>query len=192
LTHHLLLVIMLALVAGTALVLWLRSEDGRVRFDALKFQIPLFGSLVRMYSMTRYARTLGILVGSGTNILYALRVLRPVPGNRLVSRAVDAVRTQVEGGASLSRAMGETGVFPDMLVQMTATGEETGRLDEMLMRTADFYEQRVTAKVEGLSSLVEPVAIVLLGLVIALMLVALYLPIFNLGHAMRSGLLGPS
>jgi type IV pilus assembly protein PilC len=192
LTHNLPLVLLVLGVGGGALWLWLRSEDGRARFDALKFQVPLFGSLVRMYSMTRYARTLGILIGSGTNILYALRVLRPVPGNRMVARAVDAVRTQVEGGASLARAMGETGVFPDMLVQMTATGEETGRLDEMLMRTADFYEQRVTAKVEGLSSLVEPVAIVLLGLVIALMLVALYLPIFNLGHAMRSGMLGPS
>ena len=76
-------------------------------------------------------------------------------------------------------------------MQLIRIGEETGRLDEMLSRTADFYEQRVTAKVEGLSSLVEPVAIVLLGLVIALMLVALYLPIFNLGHAMQSGMLRP-
>ena len=172
--------------------LWLRSDSGRQQFDALKFRIPLFGSLIAMYSMTRYARTLSILVGSGTNILYALRVLRPVPGNRMVSHAVDEVRSRVEGGASLARAMADTGVFPDMLVQMTATGEETGRLEEMLARTADFYEQRVSAKVDGLSSLVEPVAIMLLGIVIALMLVALYLPIFNLGHAMRSGLLGPS
>ena len=163
-----------------------------MRFDQMRFQLPIFGPLVRLYSMTRYARTLGILAGSGTNLLYALKVMRPVPGNRLVARAIDQVRTDVEGGASLAKAMGDTGVFPDMLVQMTATGEETGRLPEMLLRTADFYEQRVTAKVEGLSSLVEPVAIVLLGIVIALMLVALYLPIFNLGHAMRSGLLGPS
>jgi type IV pilus assembly protein PilC len=192
LTHNAFLVLLVIGAGAMAMWLWLRTEEGRARFDGLKFQVPLFGSLVRMYAMTRYARTLGILVGSGTNILYALRVLRPVPGNRMVARAVDSVRTQVEGGASLSRAMAETGVFPDMLVQMTATGEETGRLDEMLLRSADFYEQRVTAKVEGLSSLVEPVAIVLLGLVIALMLVALYLPIFNLGHAMRSGMLGPS
>jgi type IV pilus assembly protein PilC len=192
LTHNAVIVMFAAGLAGLGLWLWLRSEEGRVRFDAMKFRIPLFGSLVRMYAMTRYARTLGILVGSGTNILYALRVLRPVPGNRMLARAVDAVRTRVEGGSSLARSMAETGVFPDMLVQMTATGEETGRLDEMLTRTAEFYEQRVTAKVEGLSSLVEPVAIVLLGLVIALMLVALYLPIFNLGHAMRSGILGPS
>jgi type II secretory pathway component PulF len=191
LTSNALVVLLLLILGVLALAAWLRTENGRIRFDSMKFQVPLFGPLVRLYSMTRYARTLGILLGSGTNILYALKVLRPVPGNLLVARAIDSVRTQVEGGASLSRAMAETGVFPDMLVQMTATGEETGRLDEMLSRTADFYEQRVTAKVEGLSSLVEPVAILLLGLVIALMLVALYLPIFNLGHAMQSGMLHP-
>lgn len=190
LTSNALLVALLIAAGITAFSMWLRTEAGRVRFDTMKFQMPLFGPLIRMYAMTRYARTLGILLGSGTNILYALRVVRPIPGNRMVGRAIDAARTQVEGGASLSRAMAETGAFPDMLVQMTATGEETGRLDDMLARTADFYEQRVNAKVEGLSSLVEPVAIVLLGLVIALMLVALYLPIFNLGHAMRSGMLG--
>lgn len=181
-----------AAVAGViALQLWRRSETGRVHWDALKFRIPLFGPLIHMYVMTRFARTLGILVGSGTNILFALRVLRPVPGNHRIAKGIDEMRTAVEGGASLSRAMADAEVFPDMLIQMTSTGEETGRLDEMLTRTADFYEQRVTAKVEGLSSLVEPIAIVLLGLVIALMLVALYLPIFNLGQAMRSGMVHP-
>lgn len=191
LTNNALLVVLFGILGGLAFTMWLRTEQGRIRFDGLKFKMPLFGSLVHMYVMTRYARTLGILIGSGTNILFALRVLRPVPGNKLISKGIDDVRNAVEGGASLSRAMADTGVFPDMLIQMTATGEETGRLDEMLSRTADFYEQRVTAKVEGLSSLVEPVAIVLLGLVIALMLVALYLPIFNLGQAMRSGILSP-
>lgn len=190
LTANSTLVAALAALGAVLFVVWLRSDAGRVQFDTMKLRVPLFGSLVRMYAMSRYARTLGILLASGTNILYALRVLRPVPGNRMVGRAIDTVRTQVEGGSSLARAMSNTGAFPDMLVQMTATGEETGRLDDMLSRTADFYEQRVTAKVDGLSSLVEPVAIVLLGLVIALMLVALYLPIFNLGQAMRSGMLG--
>jgi len=192
LTSNLFVVAVLLVTGTVAFTAWVRTEPGRLRFDRVRFRVPIFGPLVRLYAMTRYARTLGILAGSGTNLLYALKVLRPVPGNRMVARAIDQVRTDVEGGASLSRAMADTGVFPDMLVQMTATGEETGRLPEMLLRTADFYEQRVTAKVEGLSSLVEPVAIVLLGIVIALMLVALYLPIFNLGHAMRSGLLGPS
>lgn len=190
LSQNLLIVAGLAFAAAFAVRAWLRTEAGRIRFDAWQFRLPLFGDLLHLYVMTRVARTLGILVASGTNILFALRVLRPVPGNQYVAKGLDDVRTAVEGGASLSKAMMETGVFPDMLIQMTATGEETGRLDEMLTRTADFYEQRVTAKVEGLSSLVEPVAILLLGLVIALMLVALYLPIFNLGHAMRSGMLG--
>jgi type II secretory pathway component PulF len=191
LTSNVWLVALLGVAATGLFVFWVRTERGRLRFDAWRFRLPLFGSLLQLYAMTRFARTLGILLASGTNILYALRVLRPVPGNRYVARAIDQVRGQVEGGATLARAMADSGAFPDMLVQMTATGEETGRLDEMLSRTADFYEQRVTAKVDGLSSLVEPVAIVLLGVVIGLMLVALYLPIFNLGHAMRSGMLGP-
>ena len=114
--------------------------------------------------------------------------MRPVPGNKLLEQGIDFVRGQVEQGMSLARSMEASRVFPEMLVQMTATGEETGQLDAMLMRTADFYEQRVSAAVDGMSSLVEPIAIVVLGLVIGVMLIALYLPIFSLGQAMRSGL----
>src|SRR6185436_3800378 len=115
---------------------------------------------------------------------------RPVPGNKVLERGIDQVRSRVEEGDALSRAMEETGVFPEMLVQMTATGEETGKLDELLSRTADFYEQRVTTQVDGLSSLIEPIAIVVLGGLVGVMLLALYLPIFNLGQAMRTGLVG--
>ena len=178
----------LAVVLGVAFWTWARSENGRYWLDAAKFNLPLFGPLIRMYAITKFSRTLGILTASGTQILSALRVIRPVPGNKVLERGVDAVRGRVEGGSSLSGAMTEAGVFPDMLIQMAATGEETGRLDQMLIRTAEFYEQRVAAKVEGLSSLVEPIAIVILGVIIGVMLVALYLPIFNLGQAMRSGL----
>jgi type IV pilus assembly protein PilC len=121
--------------------------------------------------------------------LYALKVMRPVPGNKVLERGIEYVRSRVEEGDSLSRALSEAGVFPEMVVQMAATGEETGQLDNMLARTADFYEQRVTTQVEGLSSLVEPIAIVVLGGLVGVMLLALYLPIFSLGQAMRSGLL---
>jgi len=189
-TSNLLLVTVLAFLSAFAAAYWARTEPGRLAVDRAKFNLPLFGSLIRMYAITKFARTLGILTSSGTQILTALKVLRPVPGNKVLERGIDAVRAQVEGGTSLSRAMTETRVFPDMLIQMTATGEETGRLDQLLSRTADFYEQRVTAKVDGLSSLVEPIAIVVLGLVIGVMLLALYLPIFNLGQAMRSGMVG--
>lgn len=173
-----------------AFTYWAYTPAGRLTIDRIKFRLPLFGPLIRMYAITKFARTLGILTASGTQILYALKVLRPVPGNRVLEQGTDFVRTRVEEGSSLSKAMTEAGVFPEMLVQMTATGEETGQLDNMLTRTADFYEQRVTTAVDGLSSLVEPLAIVTLGLLVGLMLIALYLPIFNLGQAMRSGLTG--
>ena len=189
-THNVLLFIVLAAGLASLSWVWARSAQGRLALDGLKLNFPLFGPLIAMYAVTKFSRTLGILIGSGTQILTALRVMRPVPGNRVLERGIDRVREQVEQGVSLSRALGDTGVFPDMLVQMAATGEETGKLDQMLMRTADFYEQRVTAKVEGLSSLVEPIAIVVLGVIIGVMLVALYLPIFNLGQAMRTGLTG--
>ena len=169
---------------------WSRTDRGRLWIDRLKVDMPVFGPLIRMYAVTKFARTLGMLTASGTHILYALRVMRPVPGNRVLERGIEEMRARVEEGDSLSKAMADTEVFPEMLVQMTATGEETGQLDSMLSRTADFYEQRVAAQVEGLSSLVEPIAIVVLGGLIGVMLLALYLPIFNLGQAMRSGLSG--
>jgi type IV pilus assembly protein PilC len=185
------MVVFLVLTSGAAFAFWywIQTPPGRLWIDRLKFNLPLFGPLIKMYAVTEYARTLGILTASGTQILYALRVMKPVPGNKVLEQGIDFVRGQVEQGSSLARSMAEAGPFPEMLVQMTATGEETGQLDVMLMRTADFYEQRVSAAVDGLSSLVEPIAIVTLGLVVGLMLVALYLPIFNLGQAMRSGLL---
>jgi type IV pilus assembly protein PilC len=132
---------------------------------------------------------LSVLVASGTNLLYALKIMRPVPGNVVVEQAIESTRAKVEQGVALSAAMAETGVFPEMLVQVVATGEETGQLDNLLSRVASFYEQRVSAAVDGLSSLVEPIAIVVLGGMVGTMLVALYLPIFSLGHAMRAGLL---
>jgi type IV pilus assembly protein PilC len=189
-TSNLLLVTALVLLAGFLVWYWIQLPAGRMWLDRAKFNLPLFGPLIRMYAVTKFARTLGILTASGTQILYALKVMRPVPGNRVLEQGIDQVRSRVEQGSALSRAMSETGVFPEMLVQMTGTGEETGQLDNMLMRTADFYEQRVTAAVDGLSSLVEPIAIVVLGLVVGIMLFALYLPIFNLGQAMRTGIGG--
>jgi type IV pilus assembly protein PilC len=187
---NLIIVIPMILVLALAIWSWSRTERGRLWIDRFKVEMPVFGPLIRMYAVTKFARTLGMLTASGTHILYALRVMRPVPGNRVLERGIEAMRARVEEGDSLSKAMADTQVFPEMLVQMTATGEETGQLDNMLSRTADFYEQRVAAQVEGLSSLIEPIAIVVLGGLIGVMLLALYLPIFNLGRAMRSGLTG--
>jgi len=189
-TGNLPIVIAVVALLGLLTWSWSQTENGRYWLDRAKFRMPLFGPLIRMYAITKFARTLSILTASGTQILYSLKVMRPVPGNKVMERGIDEVRTRVEQGVSLSRAMTESAAFPEMLVQMTATGEETGQLDTMLSRTADFYEQRVSAAVDGLSSLIEPIAIVVLGGMVGIMLLALYLPIFNLGQAMRSGLLG--
>jgi type IV pilus assembly protein PilC len=189
-THNLMVVLPLAALALLGFWYWAQTESGKLALDRAKFSLPLFGPLIRMYAVTKFARTLGILTSSGTQILYALKVMRPVPGNKVLEQGIDFVRARVEEGSSLSRAMTDAEVFPEMLVQMTSTGEETGQLDGMLSRTADFYEQRVTSAVDGMSSLVEPLAIVTLGTIVGVMLIALYLPIFNLGQAMRSGLLG--
>jgi type IV pilus assembly protein PilC len=189
-TDHLLIVAPLVILGGVLLWTWAQTDAARLRIDQAKFRFPLFGPLIRMYAVTKFARTLSILITSGTQILHALKVMRPVPGNKVLETGIDFVRAKVEQGSGLAKAMSEAEVFPEMLVQMTATGEETGQLDHMLMRTADFYEQRVSAAVDGLSSLVEPIAIVVLGGVIGVMLLALYLPIFNLGQAMRQGLVG--
>jgi type IV pilus assembly protein PilC len=186
---NLLLASGLTIALGIGAFYFANTEAGRFWLDQAKFNLPIFGPLIRMYAITKFARTLGMLTASGTQILYALKVMRPVPGNKVLERGIEHVRARVEEGDSLSRAMTEAAVFPEMLVQMTATGEETGQLDNMLSRTADFYEQRVSAQVEGLSSLVEPIAIVVLGGLVGVMLLALYLPIINLGKAMSSGLL---
>jgi type IV pilus assembly protein PilC len=173
-------------------VVWyyLRRDSGRLLMDRIRLRMPLFGPLIRLYAVTKFSRTLGILTGSGTQILYALKVMRPVPGNRVIEAGIEQVRARVEEGDSLARALADSKVFPEMLVQMAATGEETGQLDRMLSRTADYYEQRVTTQVDGLSSLIEPIAVLVLGGIVGFMLLALYLPIFNLGQAMRSGLTG--
>jgi len=189
-TQNFAVTLLLTAAAGVAGWNAARTEGGRLWIDRMKFGLPVFGPLIRMYAITKFARTLGMLTSSGTQILYALKVLQPVPGNKVLEQGIEQVRSRVEQGSSLSRAMTETGVFPEMLVQMTATGEETGQLDNMLKRTADFYELRVSAAVQGLSSLVEPIAIVILGAIVGIMLIALYLPIFTLGQAMRQGLLG--
>jgi type IV pilus assembly protein PilC len=182
--------LLVMLLAAGGLWYYLRRDSGRLLLDRIKLRLPLFGPLIRLYAVTKFSRTLGILTSSGTQILFALKVLRPVPGNRVIEMGIEQVRARVEEGDSLARALGDTKVFPEMLVQMAATGEETGQLDRMLSRTADYYEQRVTTQVDGLSSLIEPIAVLVLGGIVGFMLLALYLPIFNLGQAMRSGLMG--
>jgi len=158
---------------------WIGSEEGRKRWDAIKLKMPVFGGLARKTALARFGRTLSALVRSGVPILESLDIVCETSGNYVVSEAVRDTQQQVKRGEPLSRRLEEHPVFPPMVVQMMAVGEETGALDEMLDKIADFYDQEVEATVNALTSLIEPILIVIMGVVIGGMIIALYLPMFD-------------
>ena len=158
---------------------WINSETGRKRWDTFRLRIPIFGGLARKTALARFARTLSALVRSGVPILESLDIVRETSGNWVVSEAVSDTAQHVKRGEPLSRRLEEHPVFPPMVVQMMAVGEETGALDEMLDKIADFYDQEVEATVNAMTSLIEPILIVVMGVCIGGMIIALYLPMFN-------------
>jgi type IV pilus assembly protein PilC len=158
---------------------WINSEEGRKRWDAIKLKMPVFGGLARKTALARFGRTLSALVRSGVPILESLDIVCETSGNWVVSEAVRDTQQQVKRGEPLSRRLEDHAVFPPMVVQMMAVGEETGALDEMLDKIADFYDQEVEATVNALTSLIEPILIVIMGVVIGGMIISLYLPMFD-------------
>ena len=146
----------------------------------MKLRLPVFGGLSRKIAISRFARNLGTMVRSGVPILQSLDIVAATTGNVVLERAVRDVQESVRQGESLTRPLSAHPVFPPMVVQMMAVGEETGVLDTMLEKIAEFYDQEVEAATEALTSLIEPVMIAVLGAVIGAMIVSLYLPIFGL------------
>jgi type IV pilus assembly protein PilC len=158
---------------------WINSEEGRKRWDTLKLKAPVFGALAKKTALARFGRTLSALVRSGVPILESLDIVAETSGNWVVSEAVRDTQQQVKRGEPLSKRLEMHPVFPPMVVQMMTVGEETGALDEMLDKIADFYDQEVEATVNALTSLIEPILIVIMGVVIGGMIIALYLPMFD-------------
>jgi type IV pilus assembly protein PilC len=158
---------------------WIATDDGRRRWDMIKLKVPVFGGLAKKTALARFGRTLSALVRSGVPILESLDIVAETSGNWVVSNAVRDTQQQVKRGEPLSKRLEEHDVFPPMVVQMMTVGEETGALDEMLDKIADFYDQEVEATVNALTSLIEPILIVVMGVVIGGMIIALYLPMFD-------------
>ena len=159
---------------------WINSEEGRKQWDAIKLKVPIFGKLVRKTALARFSRTLSALVRSGVPILESLDIVAATAGNHVVANAVRETQAAVKRGDPLSKKLEEHPVFPPMVVQMMAVGEETGALDEMLDKIADFYDQEVEATVDALTSLIEPLLIVVMGVCVGGMIISLYLPMFNI------------
>ncbi|MCW2851724.1 MAG: type secretion system protein [Nocardioides sp.] len=170
-------------VVGFAFLFWWRrhGNDAAVRgvVDPLKLRLPVFGGLFAKIALARFSRNLGTLLSSGVPILQSLDIVADTTGSIVVGRAVADVRRSVAAGESVAGPLARHDVFPSMVVQMIASGEETGAMDQMLTRIAQFYDEEVEATTEALTSLIEPLMIAGLGVVIGGMIVALYLPIFS-------------
>ncbi|WP_025870428.1 type II secretion system F family protein [Methylobacillus glycogenes] len=161
---------------------WKRSEKMQSSMDRLLLKIPVFGELIRKATVARFARTLSTMFAAGVPLVEALDSVAGASGNRVYFDATKQVQSEISTGASLTVAMQNTEVFPNMVLQMVAIGEESGALDSMLSKVADFYEGEVDDAVEGLSSLMEPIIMVVLGTLIGGLVIAMYLPIFKMGQ----------
>ncbi|MBA2624609.1 MAG: type II secretion system F family protein [Acidimicrobiia bacterium] len=159
---------------------WVATESGRAIWDRVKLKVPIFGKLIHKTSITRFCRTLAVLLRSGVPVLESLEITSETVGNVVVANAVKDTQEAVRTGEALATPLSRHAVFPPMVVQMLAVGEETGNVDDMLDRVADFYDQEIEAMVEALTSLLEPLLIVVMGGTVGGMVVALYMPMFNI------------
>lgn len=171
---------LVVLVVGTAL--WNKNKNRkefRQKVEPVYLKIPVFGMLIRKIALARFARNLGAMLRSGVPILQSLDIVGEASGNIVIENAARDVRESVRTGNSLAKPLAEHAVFPPMVVQMMAVGEDTGALDTMLDKIADFYDQEVEATTEALTSLIEPLMIAVLGGIIGFMVIGLYMPIFS-------------
>jgi type IV pilus assembly protein PilC len=158
---------------------WTATPDGLYTWDSIKLRMPVFGKLIRKMALSRFTRTFGTLVSAGVPILAALDIVGTTSGNEVIARAVRKVRSAIKEGETIAKPLSENPVFPAMVVQMISVGEETGALDSMLSKVAEFYDEEVTTGVDGLTSLIEPLMMATLGAVVGGVVIALYLPMFE-------------
>jgi type IV pilus assembly protein PilC len=175
------LLIVVAIVGiGIAIKVWYGTEQGRYVLDSIILKLPILGLLMRKIAVARFTRTLGTLIASGVPILEGLDITARTAGNAVVERSLQKVRRSLEEGKSLTEPLKESAVFPGMVTQMISVGEQTGAMDAMLQKIADFYEEEVDAAVKDLLTALEPVMIVFLGLVVGGVVISMYMPLFSL------------
>ena len=163
-----------------AFLTYIKTTNGKFNFDKLKLSAPVFGEINRKTAVARFTRILGTLIRSGVPILEALKVSSNAMGNLVISLAVTDAKTKIKEGQSISGPLAESGVFPSMVTQMIMVGEESGELEGMLINIANFYDQEVDRSVERLTSIIEPLMMAFIALTVGTMIIAMYLPIFNM------------
>jgi type IV pilus assembly protein PilC len=174
-------------MAGAAALYWLRREGSSVAMDAALLRLPYFGGLMRMYATSQLMRTLATLLAGGLPLVNALEVAAASIGNRAMARSVGAAAGRIREGASLTTALESTGMLEALPLEMVKVGEQTGALGDMLTAIADFYDEELDTRMATVLSLVEPVLLVVMAVVVAAMLLAFYLPMFQAISAIQGG-----
>jgi len=175
-----------AIGAGVfALNRYYQTAPGRLQIDTMLLKTPVLGDVLRKAAVSRFTRTLGTLISSGVSILDGLEITARTAGNMVIHNAVMESRASIAGGETIAAPLAKSKVFPPMVISMISVGEQTGGMDEMLSKIADFYDDEVDAAVSALLSLMEPVMIVVLGVIVGGMVIAMYLPIFDMVNAVQ-------
>ena len=182
LRHNIGYIIGVMVLIVIAVKLIYKTEKGRYFFDSLMLKLPIFGTLIQKAAIAKFSRTLGTMLSSGVSILEAFDIVAKTSGNVVIEEALYFVRDEIRQGKTVAEPLGNSKVFPPMVVQMLSVGEKTGAIDSMLNKIADFYEDEVDQAVSNLTSLLEPLIMVFLGGVIGSLVIAMYLPIFKIGE----------
>jgi type IV pilus assembly protein PilC len=161
---------------------YISTEKGRYNFDAQKLKLPVLGPVFRKVAIAKFSRTFSTLVKSGVVILSALEIVGKTSGNKVVEKTLGNCRSAVRDGEPISQPLAKSGVFPPMVCRMISVGEQTGQLEKMLSKIADFYDEQVDAAVAGLTSMIEPLVIAFLGIAIGGIVISLFLPIFKISE----------
>jgi type IV pilus assembly protein PilC len=181
------ILVIIAIIIGViaALTSYYKTENGQFNIDAIKLKLPIYGDLERKSAIARFSQTLSTLLSSGVTILDALDITAKTAGNKVVEKGIFRTLEKISGGLNIADPLKETGVFPPMVIHMIAVGEKTGDLAEMLKKVAIFYDEEVNAAVEALTSIIEPIMIVIMGGAVGGILIAMYLPMFSMMSAVK-------
>lgn len=178
------LVSLIAFASITSLWLFVLTDRGRLIWDSLLLKIPIFGQLIEQNILSKFCKTFGILVSAGVSVMDTMGLVQKVVENRVYEIGIEGAANDIENGSNISTALRESNIFPPIMIQLVSTGEETGEIDKLALKASDFYTKQVNAIVDRLTSIIEPALIILVGIVIGIIIIITYLPIFQFGAAL--------
>ena len=182
LRHYIIYLLIAGGAAGWGIKKYIQTDKGQEKIDRLSLNLPVVGILLKKVAIAKFTRTLGTLIKSGVPILQGLETVAKTAGNKVIERAIYSSRDSIKEGGRIADPLKKANIFPPMVIQMIGVGEETGGLDNMLNKIADFYDQEVDTAVKGLTSMIEPLIMVIMGFVIGAIVIAMFMPMFSMGE----------